>query len=141
MEKLLRNGVEDLIPYPPGKPIEELERELGISGSIKLASNENPLGPSPMALQAIKENLSTLNRYPDGSSYYLKSKLSKKHKIPIDQIIIGNGSNELIELVVRTFLSPGEHTVQAFPSFLVYEKMVKAQKVDADARRNAAAIR
>ncbi len=125
MKKLLRNGVEDLIPYPPGKPIEELERELGISGSIKLASNENPLGPSPMALQAIKENLSTLNRYPDGSSYYLKSKLSRKYNIPIDQIIIGNGSNELIELVIRTFLSPGEHTVQAFPSFLVYEKMVK----------------
>ena len=124
MRKLVRQGVEDLIPYPPGKPIEELERELGISGSIKLASNENPLGPSPMAVQAIKDHLTGLNRYPDGSGYYLKLKLSEKHHIPFDRIILGNGSNELIELIVRTFLSEGDHVIQAFPTFLVYEKIV-----------------
>jgi histidinol-phosphate aminotransferase len=125
MKKLTREGVEALIPYPPGKPIEELERELGIQGSIKLASNENPLGPSPLAIQAITDKLHTLHRYPDGSGFYLKSKLSKKYGIPFDQIILGNGSNELIELIIRTFLSAGEHVVQAFPTFLVYEKIVK----------------
>ncbi len=125
MKKLTREGVADLVPYPPGKPIEELERELGISGSIKLASNENPLGPSPLAVRAIKDRLSVLHRYPDGSCYYLKSKLSEKFELPPEQIILGNGSNELIELTIRTFLSPGEEVLQAFPTFLVYEKVVK----------------
>ena len=125
MKKLAREGVEDLVPYPPGKPIEELERELGIKNSIKLASNENPLGPSPLAVQAIMDKLNTLHRYPDGSGFFLKSKLGKKYSLPLDQIILGNGSNELIELIIRTFLSPGEHVVQAFPTFLVYEKIVK----------------
>jgi histidinol-phosphate aminotransferase len=125
MKKLAREGVENLVPYPPGKPIEELERELGITGSIKLASNENPIGPSPLAIQAITDRLNALHRYPDGSGFYLKSKLSKKYSIPPDQIILGNGSNELIELVIRTFLSTEEHVIQAFPTFLVYEKIVK----------------
>ncbi len=125
MKKLARQGVEDLVPYPPGKPIEELERELGISGSIKLASNENPLGPSPKAIQAIMDKVQGLHRYPDGSGYYLKTRLSKEFGLPLEQIILGNGSNELIELIIRTFLSPGEHVVQAFPTFLVYEKVVK----------------
>lgn len=125
MKRLAREGVEDLVPYPPGKPIEELERELGIKGSIKLASNENPLGPSPLAVKAITGRLATLNRYPDGSGYYLKQKLSVKYGVPPEQIILGNGSNELIELIIRTFLSPGEEVIQAFPTFLVYEKIVR----------------
>lgn len=125
MKKLPRDGVEDLVPYPPGKPIEELERELGIRGSIKLASNENPLGPSPLAIQAIRENAHKVHRYPDGSGYYLKQKISEKTAIAPERIILGNGSNELIELLIRTFLSPGENVVQAFPTFLVYEKVVK----------------
>jgi histidinol-phosphate aminotransferase len=125
MKKLTHKGIEDLIPYPPGKPIEELERELGITGSIKLASNENPLGPSPVAVKAIMDKASTLNRYPDGSGYYLKNMLSKKFGVPFEQIVLGNGSNEIIELIIRTFLSPAENVVQAFPTFLVYEKIVK----------------
>jgi len=125
MKKLIHDGVEGLIPYPPGKPIEELERELGITGSIKLASNENPLGPSPLAVQAIMDKVHTLHRYPDGSGYHLKKKLSEKYGLPPSWIILGNGSNELIELIIRTFLSPGEQVIQAFPTFLVYEKMVK----------------
>lgn len=124
MKKLTSEGIEKLVPYPPGKPIEELEREMGITGSIKLASNENPLGPSPLAIQAIKKNLKKLNRYPDGSGYYLKSKLSSIFDLPQSQIVIGNGSNELIELIIRTFLTPGEHVIQASPTFLVYEKIV-----------------
>jgi histidinol-phosphate aminotransferase len=126
IKKLVREGIEDLVPYPPGKPIEELERELGIRNSIKLASNENPLGPSPLAVQAIREKLQTLHRYPDGSGYYLKHKLSQKCGLSPAQIILGNGSNELIELMVRTFLTAGEHAIQPFPTFLVYEKMVRA---------------
>ena len=108
MKKLTHKGIEDLIPYPPGKPIEELERELGITGSIKLASNENPLGPSPIAVRAIMAKASTLNRYPDGSGYYLKNKLSKKFGVPFEQIVLGNGSNEIIELIIRTHLQEGQ---------------------------------
>jgi histidinol-phosphate aminotransferase len=124
MKRLTRESIESLVPYPPGKPIEELERELGIRGSIKLASNENPLGPSPMAIQAILDHVQKIHRYPDGSGFYLKSRLSSALHLPQEQIIIGNGSNELIELIVRTFLIPGEQVIQAFPTFLVYEKIV-----------------
>ena len=124
MAILTHKGVEKLIPYPPGKPIEELERELGITGSIKLASNENPIGSSPLAIQAIKDNLNTIHRYPDGSGYYLKKKLGKKFGVPIEQIILGNGSNEIIEFIIRTFLSTSEDVIQAIPTFLVYEKVV-----------------
>ena len=125
MKKMARRGIEDLVPYPPGKPIEELERELGIQGSIKLASNENPLGPSPLAIEAIRRKLEVLNRYPDGSGFYLKAKLSEKSGLAPDKILLGNGSNEIIELIVRTFLEPEEEVIQAFPTFLVYEKIVK----------------
>jgi len=124
MKKLTTEKIERLIPYPPGKPIEELERELGITGSIKLASNENPIGPSPMAVKAILDNVNKLNRYPDGSSYYLKEKISSIFGLPMERIITGNGSNELIELAIRSFLSPGDEVIQAFPTFLVYEKVV-----------------
>ena len=126
MKSLTSKNIEKLIPYPPGKPIEELERELGITGSIKLASNENPLGPSPLAVEAIQRELAKLNRYPDGSGYYLKSRLSEFLGLPNQQIIIGNGSNELIELVIRTFVQREDHVLQAFPTFLVYEKVVTA---------------
>jgi histidinol-phosphate aminotransferase len=124
MKKLIKKGIETLVPYPPGKPIEELEREMGISDSIKLASNENPLGPSPLAIEAMMEKMKTLNRYPDGSGFYLKSKLSAKFGLPPSQIIIGNGSNELIELTIRTFLNSGDEVIQPFPTFLVYGKIV-----------------
>jgi histidinol-phosphate aminotransferase len=127
MKRLVHQGIETLKPYPPGKPIEELERELGIKGPIKLASNENPLGPSPKALEAIQASLSGLNRYPDGSAFYLKDAISKHFGLPQEQIVVGNGSNEIIELVIRTFLLPGEVAVQPYPTFLVYEKMVLAQ--------------
>jgi histidinol-phosphate aminotransferase len=119
-------------PYIPGKPIEELERELGIKDSIKLASNENPLGPSRLALKAVVENLTSskssnsLNRYPDGSGYYIKRALSDKLSVREDEIILGNGSNELIDIAVRTFLKPGDEAVMAHPSFIVYPMSVQA---------------
>jgi histidinol-phosphate aminotransferase len=119
-------NIKNITPYTPGKPIEELERELGISGSIKLASNENPLGPSPKAVVAIKKAVAGLNRYPDGSGYYLSQALARNHKVDISQIILGNGSNELIELVVRTFVQPGDEVISADPSFVVYKMITQA---------------
>jgi len=120
-------NIETLIPYPPGKPLEELEREYGISGSIKLASNENALGPSPKALDAIRQALTTLHRYPDGSCYYLANRLAEKLGVRPEELVFGNGSNEIIELLVSTFLSPGEEVITSHPTFLVYQKMVQAQ--------------
>lgn len=118
--------VSRIKPYVPGKPIEELERELGIKDSVKLASNENPIGPSPRALQAISNSLNSLNRYPDGSGYYLKNALSEKLSVKADEIILGNGSNELIDIAVRTFLGPGDEAVMAHPSFVVYSMAVQS---------------
>ncbi len=114
-----------ITPYPPGKPIEELERELGISGSIKLASNENPLGPSPKALKAIGSAMLKLNRYPDGSGFYLRRKLSQKYGYPFDGLLLGNGSNEIIELVIRAFLTPGDEVIMPLPSFLLYNLVAR----------------
>lgn len=124
--KFVPQYVKEIIPYPPGKPIEEVERELGIKNSVKIASNENPLGTSPLALKAIKKVLKTLNRYPDGSAFYLKNKLSNIYKVLVESIVIGNGSNELIELIIRTFMQPGEEAIISDPSFLIYSITVKA---------------
>ena len=119
-------NIKSLVPYPPGKPIEELERELGITGSIKLASNENPLGPSPKAVEAVSKALAGLHRYPDGSCYYLKEKLSAILAVPHEMITFGNGSNEIIELLVRAYLKPGDEAIMGNPSFAVYPIAVKA---------------
>ncbi len=126
MRLKVSRDIEELIPYPPGKPIEELERELGITGSIKMASNENPLGPSPLGVEAAKKALNGLNRYPDGSSYYLRRALSASLGVDMEMIITGNGSNEIIELLIRTFLRPGEEVVFGEPSFAVYPLVTKA---------------
>ncbi|SMC24902.1 histidinol phosphate aminotransferase apoenzyme [Desulfacinum hydrothermale DSM 13146] len=125
ISKLVPPHIAAIEPYPPGKPIEELERELGIVGSIKLASNENPLGPSPKALQAIEEKLETLHRYPDGSGYYLRNRIAEKFGVPMDGVVLGNGSNEIIELVIRTFVQPGLEVIVPNPSFLVYQLSVQ----------------
>src|SRR5512143_3059377 len=119
-------NIKSISPYVPGKPIEELERELGITGSIKLASNENPLGPSPKAVAAVKKTLEGLNRYPDGSGFYLSEALAKKYEVALSQVILGNGSNELIELAVLTFVQPGDEVVSADPSFVVYKMITQA---------------
>jgi histidinol-phosphate aminotransferase len=123
---IIPEWVRTLTPYPPGMPIEELERELGISGSIKLASNENPLGPSPKAVAAIQAALGGLHRYPDGSSYYLTRRLAERHGVSPEEILVGNGSNEIIELVVRSFLRPRDEVVMADQAFVVYRIVVQA---------------
>lgn len=118
--------IKTITPYIPGKPIEELERELGITSAIKLASNESPLGPSPFVLKTLRKGLSDINRYPDGGCYYLKNALSQRLGIHIEEVLLGNGSNEVIELAVRTFLSPGDEAIMAHPSFIVYSMVVQA---------------
>jgi histidinol-phosphate aminotransferase len=125
-ESLANEHILGIAPYEPGKPTEELERELGIVDAIKLASNENPLGPSDRVQKALIAALPHLNRYPDGSGHYLRQALAKKHGVSIDQIVLGNGSNELIELIVRTFLRPGDEAVVPHPSFMVYPMIVQA---------------
>ncbi|HWR57461.1 MAG TPA: histidinol-phosphate transaminase [Thermodesulfovibrionales bacterium] len=118
--------VSAINPYVPGKPVEELERELGITGSIKLASNENPIGPSPLAVAAIRDLAMGLNRYPDGGGYYLKNALSERLSVKPDDIILGNGSNELLDIAARTFMHPGDEAVMAQPSFVVYAMAVQS---------------
>ncbi|HXJ79347.1 MAG TPA: histidinol-phosphate transaminase [Candidatus Methylomirabilis sp.] len=125
-ESLSNEHILGIAPYEPGKPIEELERELGLTDVIKLASNENPLGPSERVLKAITEALPHLNRYPDGSGYHLRHTLASRHALSADHIILGNGSNDLIELVVRAFLRAGEEAVIPHPSFVVYPMIVQA---------------
>ncbi len=118
--------ISQIKAYVPGKPIEELERELGLSGSIKLASNENPIGPSRSALVAIRKQLKQIGRYPNGEGHQLKEALSDKWKVRPEQVLLGNGSNEIIELLVRTFLLPGDEVVMAAPSFSLYELIVQS---------------
>jgi histidinol-phosphate aminotransferase len=125
-ESLANTHILGIAPYEPGKPIEELERELGIHDAIKLASNENPLPPSERVQKAIAAALGDLNRYPDGSGFYLRQALAKKHGLTTDHVVLGNGSNELIELLVRAFLRPGDEAVVPHPSFVVYPMIVQA---------------
>lgn len=117
--------IRSIQPYSPGKPIDELERELGISGSVKLASNENPIGPSPAAMKAIL-NTAEINRYPDGGGYYLTKDLAQMLGIAQEEIILGNGSNEVIDIAVKTFMQDGDEAVMAVPSFVVYAMAVSA---------------
>jgi histidinol-phosphate aminotransferase len=108
-----------LRPYPPGKPIEEVERELG-HPAIKLASNENPLGPSPRAIEAIQQYLNRVHLYPDGNGYQLRWKLAEYHGLEMDQVILGAGSTDLIELVAKTFLTAGDEGITSASSFYIY---------------------
>lgn len=112
-------------PYVPGKPIEALQREYGIEKSIKLASNENPLGPSPMAVLAIQSALGQLNRYPDGGGYDLIRRLSEKLGVAPENIVLGNGSDEIIGMLTNAFLQPGDEAILPKPSFLMYDIMVR----------------
>ncbi len=127
MKLKVSENIRNLVPYPPGKPIEELEREYGITGSIKLASNENALGPSPKAMAAIGAALTKLHRYPDGSNYYLSHRLAEMLGVAPEELVFGNGSNEVIELLIAAFLEPGDEVVTSQPTFLVYQTMVQAR--------------
>jgi len=117
--------VASLRPYEPGKPIETLERELGIRDSIKLASNENPLGPSPKAVEAAGRALARVHRYPDGACLRLREALAARLGVGGDQLVFGCGSDEVIELVAKAFLGPGDEALFAWPSFAMYPIVVQ----------------
>ncbi len=124
---IIPENIKNIKPYPPGKPLDELEREYGITNSIKLASNENPWGPSPKAVEAIGNCLSGLNRYPDGSGYYLTRAIAGKYGFEPSEIVLGNGSNEVIELLVKAFITEGDEVISSHPSFLMYQKFVQVR--------------
>jgi len=133
LTKLARKVLSEVSPYTPGKPVEEVERELGLPGAVKLASNENPLGPSPKALEAIRRALPNLHRYPESQCFYLVQKLSQVMNLASEQFIVGNGSDEIITLAVRAFVEPGDEVVVAHPTFLIYG--IAAQLAGAKVRR------
>jgi len=118
--------IRAIAPYVPGKPIEALEREYGISDSVKLASNENPLGPSPKAVAAIRGALDGLHRYPDGGAYRLTRRLADHLKVAPEAIVLGNGSDEILGMLARVLLCSGDEAVIPRPSFLMYEITVRA---------------
>ena len=124
--QLATPGVQGLQPYQPGKPIEELEREYGITNAIKLASNENPLGPSPLVLEAVQASLKYLTRYPDGNGFELKQALAQKHDVDMDQITLGNGSNDVLELIARAFVTPTHSVIFSQHAFAVYPLVTQA---------------
>ncbi|WP_339522242.1 histidinol-phosphate transaminase [Pseudomonas sp. EA_35y_Pfl2_R111] len=119
---LAQPGVQQLSPYVPGKPVDELARELDLDPAsiVKLASNENPLGPSPKALEAIRGELVELTRYPDGNGFELKSRLAARCGVQINQVTLGNGSNDILDLVARAYLAPGLNAVFSQYAFAVY---------------------
>ena len=125
-------GISVLHPYIPGKPVSELERELGIYDSIKLASNEHPKGPSARVKEAIEKQLADLARYPDGSGFALHNKLAQHHGVAAEIITLGNGSNDVLDLVARTFLCPGVEAVFSQYAFAVYP--ISTQAAGATAR-------
>ncbi len=118
---LVRKNIVNLVPYQPGKPIEEVKRQLNLKDVIKLASNENPLGVSPRARLAIKKALGEVNRYPEGSCFYLRQRLSRKLRLKPELFIFGNGSDELIDIIIKTFVEEDENIITADITFLEYQ--------------------
>jgi histidinol-phosphate aminotransferase len=136
IDELVAPGIAQINPYEPGKPIEEVEHELGPSvpagGVIKLASNENPLGPSPRAIEAVKRALDEAHRYPDGGGHALRRALASAyaaHKVGEAEIIVGNGSNEILDLLVRTFCGPGDEVLAPAQTFVCYRLSALARGV------------
>ncbi len=126
MNLSISDHILSLKPYVAGKPLEELEREYGITDAIKLASNENPLGPSPMAVKAIHCALEKMHRYPNGGSYDLIGRLARRLKINRDNIVLGNGSDDLIAMLAQVLLQAGDEAVLPLPSFLFYDIVIRS---------------
>ena len=125
IQKLARKNILEIEPYKPGKPVSEVAKELGLKSVIKLASNESPLGPSPKAREAIRVAIKELSLYPEGSGIRLREAIAKQWRIKPESVILGNGSNEIIELILHAFLNEGEEVITCKPSFLVYPLSVK----------------
>lgn len=124
--ELVPEHIKKIIPYLPGKPLSEVERELGLKDVVKLASNENPLGPSPLAIEAIKKHINEVNLYPDNGVYYLRKKLASILNLSMEQVIIGNGTTDILGDIARTFLGPEDYAIVADQTFLVYRLAVQA---------------
>ncbi len=145
MKSLVTSDIARIAPYEPGKPLDELERELGddwpAAGIIKLASNENPLGPSPKALEAARRALGDAHRYPDGAAFHLRAAIAehlRRHSVDGKQIMVGAGSNELIDLLVQTFVAPDEEVLAPACSFACYRLSTAAHRRGFDETPNGA---
>ena len=119
-ERLFRPGILATRPYAPGKPVSEVQRELGLDSVVKLASNENPEGPLPSVIEAVSRAAHDLNRYPDGAAFALTRAIAARHGLDPAGVLLGNGSNEIIDMFIRALVSPGENIVFGHPSFIVY---------------------
>lgn len=128
---LANSFVREIMPYQPGKPIEELERELGIKSAIKLASNENPLGPSPLALRAVIENLQRAHIYPDGGCFELKQALAQFYAVSPSQITVGNGSDNILELIVKSYLNTDTNAVVSQYAFITIPLLLQSYGISA----------
>lgn len=126
MKLSIPDHILSLKPYVAGKPLEELEREYGISNAVKLASNENPLGPSPMAVKAIQMAVEKMHRYPNGGSYDLCECLSQRLKVKRENIVLGNGSDDIIAMLAHVLLQPGDEAILPLPSFLFYDIAIRS---------------
>lgn len=121
MQKIIRKDITDIQAYQPGKPIEEVKREFGLKNVIKLASNENALGPSPKAIKAVLKAIRSLHRYPQGDCFYLKKALAARLKVETSSLMFGNGSDELIDIILKTVYVPSAEIITADTTFLEYE--------------------
>lgn len=126
IKNLARKNVLKIEPYKPGKPVSEVTKELGLKSVIKLASNESPLGPSPKAREAIRAAIKDLSLYPEGTGRRLRFALAEQWRLKPENVILGNGSNEIIELIIHAFLNEGEEVISCWPSFLVYFLLIDA---------------
>ena len=130
---LFRPAIEALVPYEPGKPVEEVQRELGLERVVKLASNEGPFGPFPRALEVLERSIRELNRYPDGGCYALRAALCERHDLRMEEIAIGAGGDGVIDCLSQVVLDPGDEVVMGWPSFPSY--VIGAAKMGAVPRR------
>lgn len=128
MKFSMSTSVSDINPYEAGKPLKEVEREYGITSAVKLASNENPFGYSPLAARAVQEQLASMNRYPEPVAYDLVRKISARFGVAPENLVLGNGSDDIIALLAHGFLNPGDEAVMPLPSFLMYEISVRTAK-------------
>jgi histidinol-phosphate aminotransferase len=129
---LFRRSIAELIPYEPGKPVEEVQRELGLDRVVKLASNEGPFPPFPAALEAIERAAHELNRYPDGGAYALRAALAERHGVALDEVVVGPGADAVIDWLSQATLDPGDEIVCGWPSFPSY--VLDAAKLGAAAK-------
>jgi histidinol-phosphate aminotransferase len=132
-ESFFRRSLADLAPYEPGKPVEEVQRELGLERVVKLASNEGPFGPFPAARRALERGIDELNRYPDGGAYRLRTALAERHDVRFEEIALGAGVDGVVDCLSQAVLDPGDSIVCGWPSFPMY--VIDAVKMGAEARR------